>query len=368
MFMINGGGGGITGLVVLGGALVITGLMAAFAVFATNKNKKKGLGLESQMPQESDNSGSKTEDKEVETTQGQGLRFILHDDEDSTTNANACCATYATPEISMNQINSTHSLPTQTSILEEKPGLKTSNEESPICFRHETVFSDDFHPGSAVLPNDNVVEEDMDENESEVGHKLKDITEAQSENATTEAETQADMDDEEEFDGSLGSSEATERTSMDSNEEPIWPAGLIEEPQKEFKEKIVNLQIPQEELEKAAAIPETDHSESDSNLSTEVDTDSSKSDSSNCVGEYDYRDMTRETEVNHKTKFYAALNDHDGPSVKVSHPSNLRIWIASLLLLALLFFLLFVFTSRYRDIFRASAGRLSNLSQFGPDK
>ncbi|KAI4301446.1 hypothetical protein L6164_034724 [Bauhinia variegata] len=335
----TGGGSGIAGLLVLGGALAITGLMAV-AVFATNMNKNKKKG--SQVPQESDHVGSKTEDEESEAIQGKGLRSLLHEDS-TTAEANACCTTHATPEISINQINnSTDLLSVQTMILEEKPDLKTSNEESSICPYQEIVLSDDSQPGSAVSEslNDNEIEEeDMDKTETQ-GITYIEIIENQNENATPEAETQDNYDDdEEEFDDSVESSEATGRTSLDSNEEPIWPAELIEEPHKAI---MVNLQSPQEEVEKAVATPET----TDDNGSTEIDSaDGSKSD---CVGNRDYRDMIRETEFIGKTNLYAALDDHGQPkvTVRVSHQSNTRIWIASLLLLAMLLFLLAVFSDR----------------------
>ena len=70
---INGGGGGIGGLIVLGGALAVTGLIAV-ASFATKKNKAKNRGFKKpEFSQEKlDHNGSKNEDET-----GQGLSFVL---------------------------------------------------------------------------------------------------------------------------------------------------------------------------------------------------------------------------------------------------------------------------------------------------
>ena len=75
-----GGGGGIGGLLVLGGALALIGLIAVTS-FATKKNKAKNCGLkksESESQEKLDHNDSKNEDDTI-----QGLGSVL---QNSTTN------------------------------------------------------------------------------------------------------------------------------------------------------------------------------------------------------------------------------------------------------------------------------------------
>ena len=163
-------------------------------------------------------------------------------------------------------------------VQEEKLDPKANVEEGiTSCFAQEIVFSDDSPPGSATSSNENGVgielsdnpclgKQEVDKSETETCLNDIEITEGENEDASskTEEETEGDMnedgdEDEEDMESDdvnenseENSSQETVRSSLDSNEEPIWPAELIERRKPPSKEALVNFQSPPKDLDEAA--------------------------------------------------------------------------------------------------------------------
>ncbi|XP_057717697.1 uncharacterized protein LOC130932394 [Arachis stenosperma] len=202
-----GGGGGVAGLVVIGGALAVAGFMAVTS-FARNKSNAKAKGM--------DECGYKSAEDHKTACFTSNKSMNLHQ---------------VTPSEIM------------TIVEEEKSDHKLNNEEeNQTCFhQQEIAFSDCSHPESASSSNDNGVAEDCTMllfNSPNDGHShgFK----------STETESDKDSDinegDDDDDDGVLGSGEeeeeeesskATGCTSFDYNDEPVWPAELI--PEEDFK-------------------------------------------------------------------------------------------------------------------------------------
>ena len=130
-------------------------------------------------------------------------------------------------------------------VQEEKTDHKpNSEEESPTCFHHQEIaFSDCSHPESASSSNENGVAEDcvvsVFNGPSGQTQEVRNYEHQDGLNST-ETESEDNDIDEEEDDGVFGSGEedsskATGCTSLDYNEEPAWPAELIQEQKPEFK-------------------------------------------------------------------------------------------------------------------------------------
>lgn len=219
--------------------------------------------------------------------------------------------------------------------------VKTNNEEERATGLHqEIVLSDDYPPESAVSSNENGIGEEcqessfdipcfkaegVDKSESEEPLKSIEINEGQYENATTETEEAEDDDDDVAFETSENSSEATGRTSLDSNEAAIWPAELIEQPQQEVKGEMLNIQG------KAEATAKPNICVSDSYISSDCGTDSSE------FSEYAGNDRAMASQVSsyEKANLYVALNHQ----LSVSRPSKSRSWLIPVLLLSFLLLL-----------------------------
>lgn len=137
---------------------------------------------------------------------------------------------------------------------EEKIDLKPNGEEkSPTSFHpQEVVFSDLSPPESAASSNENGVAEERSVsffNSPSSGQAQESPQDALKSTTTKTEDDDVDEDDDdddeeddvdEESEDVLESSEedsskATGSTSLDYNEEPVWPAELIQEPQEEFK-------------------------------------------------------------------------------------------------------------------------------------
>lgn len=117
-------------------------------------------------------------------------------------------------------------------IHQEKIDLQPNRaEESPISVHHqEIVFSDYSRPESATSSNENGAAEECLESLLEKDEPQEGLT-----SADTESETETETEEEEEEDDDSDdvteiSEEETGSTSMDYNQEPIWPAKLIREP------------------------------------------------------------------------------------------------------------------------------------------
>ncbi|KAJ1412595.1 hypothetical protein SESBI_20324 [Sesbania bispinosa] len=293
-----GGEGGITGLLVFGGALAIAGFMAV-ASFARNKNKAKGAHHHQPKPQQLllNDDGCKSEDNH-ETTQT--LTSLLQHSTPQLGDVTCCWAS----NMSIDQVNSSELLSSQPLILEEKIEFEPDSvEESPDCFHHQEIaFSDHSHPESAASSNENGVAEECLESSfnNHSGHGQAQQDEPQEDLTSTETETEEGEEDNDEDDvteiGEEDSSKATGTTSLDYNEEPVWPAERIqEEPGQEFKRDYCE-----------------SHVCSDSDADDEA--------------------MTRAKEANLNEKANISMVPNDQPSVLTN-------WVIPMLLLALLLLL-----------------------------
>ncbi|KAK4273241.1 hypothetical protein QN277_021681 [Acacia crassicarpa] len=230
----------IAGLLVFGGALAVTGVIA-IASFATKRSKAKPPPHEPQQ--------SECDHPSVQHS--------------STNHDNAC---YTTSYTAKDQVLSCESLPSQTSILEDKPDLKVETyveEDSTTSLHQEIVLSDDSPPESTASFNDNETGlegqeessadspclEELDQSEPQEPLKSVEINEGQHDNDSAATETEDDIVEEDNsvgFERSENSSEATGRTSLNSSEAVIWPAELIEEEPQQVKGQMANEQSESE--------------------------------------------------------------------------------------------------------------------------
>lgn len=198
-----GGEGGITGLLVFGGALAIAGFMAVTS-FGSKKHKKKPI------------------------IHPHHQQLLLDDDKDSLHDSTTQLEEDATSCLTSNECTKTISsfeLLSEPLIVEGK----IDNEPNNTCFHHQEIasFSDHSHPESAASSNENAVaEESSGEEEKDEPQEGLTTTETEDEpqdDITTETES---IDDDDVTDTDEDSSKATETTSLDDKE------GLIEQ---EFK-------------------------------------------------------------------------------------------------------------------------------------
>ncbi|KAJ1402386.1 putative transmembrane protein [Sesbania bispinosa] len=304
--LISGGGGnGVAGLVVFGGALAVAGFIAV-ASFATNKNKKTKAPLTKPIPQPQqlslDNDCKSQDDHEIETTQG--LRFLLPHSATPTNEEDACQGTTITRSIS------------HTSILEEKidpvPELNTTSEGevlSPTCFHHqEIVLSDDSHPESAASSNNSGIEEDClaSSFDSQTIH-----VESQESLKSLETETHDD-DDVISENGKRQEEEDSSKVSESVKEEEDNSKAILNSnvrlAEQDFKGEGGGIDIQSEEAHGAA----------------KTDTDAGA------------MTVTPEATSNEKGNFFVVLNDQPSASDLV----QLTTWVMPMLLLALLLLLL----------------------------
>ncbi|KAI9080227.1 hypothetical protein K1719_037621 [Acacia pycnantha] len=300
----------IAGLLVFGGALAVTGLIA-IASFVTKRSKAKAPPHE---PQQSESDHPSLQ-----------LSSTNHD--------NAC---YETSYTTKDQVLSCESLPSQTSILEDKPDLKVETyveEESTTSLHQEIVLSDDSPPESTVSLNDNETGlegqessadspclEEVDQSVPQEPLKSVEINEGQHDDDSATTETEDDIVEEHDgvgFERSENSSGATGRTSLNSSEAAIWPAELIEEEGQMANE--------QSEAEGAAElnIPRTDDkSHSGANVS----------EFSGYAGN-DKVMASAKASSSEKPNLYAALNNH-------LTISEFKTWTILLLLFAILLLVL----------------------------
>ncbi|KEH24411.1 transmembrane protein, putative [Medicago truncatula] len=200
-----GGEGGITGLLVFGGALAIAGFMAVTS-FGSKQHKKKPI------------------------IHPHHQQLLLADDKHSLQNSTSQLEEDATSCLTSNECTKTIS---SFELLSEQPLIlegKINNEPSNTCFHHQEIaFSDHSHPESASSSNENAVaEESSGEEEKDEPREGLTTTETEDEPqddiTTTETENTDDDDDVTYTDEDT--SKATETTSLDDKE------GLIEQ---EFK-------------------------------------------------------------------------------------------------------------------------------------
>ncbi|TKY61755.1 gar2 protein [Spatholobus suberectus] len=318
-----GGEGGIAGLFVFGGALAIAGFMAV-ASFASNKHKAKGTHDHQPKPKPKpqqvllDEHGCKSEE-DHDTTQSL-TSFIQHS---TIQHGDATCCW--TSNMSINQVSSSSELLSAESlILEEKSELKPRKvEESPT--QQEIVFSDSSHPESAASSNEGGVAEEclvslFNNSKAQEVEKDEepqdDLTSSETETETEDDDIKDDDDDEEEEEdddmmsddvsqiGEENSSKATGTTSLDHNEEPVWPAELIQQAKQKFK--------------------------GDSLVCTDSDVDGSDYDETKTVA--------KQAALNQNLNFFMVLNNQP------------LTWVFPLLLLALLL-LLVLLTRRPQESF-----------------
>jgi hypothetical protein len=198
-----GGEGGITGLLVFGGALAIAGFMAVTS-FGTKKHKKKSIHPHQQQ--------YLLDDDEKDSLQYSTTQF--GEDVTSCLASNECAKTDDSSEL-------------QPLTLEEK----IDNEPNSDCFHHQEIaFSDYSQPESATSSNENnenmVAEEssrmfnnsgdcEQEEKKDESEDRLITFTETGDENDDMDSDDATEETEEED------SSEAIETTSLDDNEELI---------------------------------------------------------------------------------------------------------------------------------------------------
>ncbi|XP_054801141.1 uncharacterized protein LOC129305193 [Prosopis cineraria] len=353
-FSAGRGGGGIAGLLVFGGALAVTGLIAV-ASFVNQRNKARPPPHE---PQQSDGTP-------------RGIPCLLH------SAANHDNARYETSTTRKDRVDLCESLPGQSLILEDEPGLevKTYVEEENVTSLHqEIVLSDHSPPESTVSFNDNgtgeealgssvdgpcfedvariesreplksvginevqhdndyattETEDDIVEEDDDVAFKKSENSSEATETATEETEDDiVEEDDDVAFETSGNSSEATGRTSLDSSEAAIWPAELIEEEPQQVKGKMVNDQGEAEGTAESNIPPRYDQSHGGA----------SGSEFSDHAGN-DRVMASAKTTSSEKPNLYVALNYHlSAPKFKAS----------VILLLLFAFLILVLLTHRNR--------------------
>ena len=165
-------------------------------------------------------------------------------------------------------------------VQEEKLDPKANvGEGITSCFAQEIVIFDDSPPRSVTSSNENGVgiekclpnnhclgKRELDNSETETCLNDIEITEGKNEDASSKTEVEIEDDlneDEDEVEEDTesddvnenseeNSSQETVRSSLDSNEEPIRPAELIEQKQSPSKEALVNFQSPPKDLDEAA--------------------------------------------------------------------------------------------------------------------
>ncbi|KAK7337485.1 hypothetical protein VNO77_18061 [Canavalia gladiata] len=226
-----GGEGGITGLLVFGGALAVAGFMAV-ASFASNKRKAKGIHdhQPKPIPQQLllDENGCKTQE---DHQTNQNLTSLLQHPNIQHEDAPCCW----TSDMSIDQETS-ELLSAQPSVL-EKTELKASNvEESPTRFHHqEIVFSDYSRPESAVSSNESGVgEENMESLLNNSSGHAQEVENDESQDGLTTTETEMEDDEVEEDDDDMMSDEDSSKVTVTTSE-AIWPAKLIQKPEQKFK-------------------------------------------------------------------------------------------------------------------------------------
>ncbi|XP_058764672.1 uncharacterized protein LOC131638140 [Vicia villosa] len=194
-----GGEGGITGLLVFGGALAIAGFMAVTS-FGNKKHKRKSIHPHHQEQYLLD-------DDDKASLQHSTNQF--GEDVTSCLTSNECAKTDDSSEL-------------QPLILEEK----IDNEPNSDCLHHQEIaFSDYSQPESATSSNENMVVEESSELFNNSGDCEQEEEKGESENSlitsteTNDEDDDTDSDDATEETGEEDSLEATETTSLDDNEE-----------------------------------------------------------------------------------------------------------------------------------------------------
>ncbi|WJX79806.1 hypothetical protein P8452_62888 [Trifolium repens] len=194
-----GGEGGITGLLVFGGALALAGFMAVTS-FGTRKHKRKAIHPHHHQQILLD------DDKDHSLVQYSTTQF--GEDVTSCLESNECTKTVSSSEL-------------QPLILEEK----IDNEPNNACFHpQEVAFSDHSHPESASSSNENGVTEECPElllNNSCDREQEEEKDELQDGLTTTETDDDDDVDDDVMETDEEDSSIATGTTSLDEKEELI---------------------------------------------------------------------------------------------------------------------------------------------------
>ncbi|XP_004494392.1 uncharacterized protein [Cicer arietinum] len=191
-----GGEGGITGLLVFGGALAIAGFMAVTS-FATQRTKKKAIHPYQPIPQ----------------------HLLLDDDQDiqySTTqveeDVTSCCSCL-TSNVCTNTVSSSE-LPSVQSLIPEE---KIDNEPNSACFHHQEIaFSDYSLPESATSSNENAVAEEcsMSLFNNSTDHE-QDEEKDESQDGLTSTETEVKDDDD------VTETDEEDSSDLDHNEELI---------------------------------------------------------------------------------------------------------------------------------------------------
>ncbi|WJX85119.1 hypothetical protein P8452_67620 [Trifolium repens] len=189
-----GGEGGITGLLVFGGALALAGFMAVTS-FGTRKHKRKAIHPHHQQILLDD------DHKDHSLVQYSTTQF--GEDVTSCLASNECTKTVSSSEL-------------QPLIMEEK----IDNEPNNACFHpQEVAFSDHSHPESASSSNENGVTEECPDREQEEGKDelQDDLTTTETEDDDDDGDVDDDVTETDEEDSSI----ATGTTSPDEKEELI---------------------------------------------------------------------------------------------------------------------------------------------------
>ncbi|GMY16971.1 glutamic acid-rich protein-like [Fagus crenata] len=355
-----GGGDGIGGMLVLGGALAVAGLIFFFTIKNRRRDANKEPKIHKCVTKESKKNFFEDEGSE-------GLRCFLSQTSSSTTH-NSCFMRYGTSEISVAHIDPSETIlvHTKSLIMEEKPMTEISKEkEDTLSGPQEIILSDDSKPESiascddcgvnqecSLLASERTIsiEKTLEKNDFNFEAMITAKVEKQDEEYLTayaeemavqedspmqsaeeeEEKDEDDEDEEEEWAAEKGeeSSEGTGYSSMESNDE-VWPAELItEKSSQELKKTHRNflLQNPQattKEEEEDNTVKAEEYGSSDSSDDADIFNNSS-----------DESDTTEEPVMSVREKKPVMVKKQPAPS------SQLRIWIFSMSLLVLLILLL----------------------------
>ncbi|KAF5455296.1 hypothetical protein F2P56_024891 [Juglans regia] len=281
-----GGGDGIGGVVVFGGALAIAGLIAVFA-FKNRRMKEADIN-----PRNPNDVSKESKNKKREDEGSEGLRFISQ-----TSYYGSCLTSHGTPQTSVTQIDPCETLVSaKCLIMEEKPRNEISEENEDSLSGHQEIVIYDYSTLESIDSCDDcgvvgkcsllvsespiLIEETMVKNDSDMEENnsisIKTIEDekadeaslivhakdkAEHEKSTTQSDeyllvykedeaehekSAAQSDEEEEErdyeeggiveDGEESSEGTTGDSSMESNTEAIWPAELILDSSQELEQ------------------------------------------------------------------------------------------------------------------------------------